>query len=123
MAAACALAPKRHGGYGVAVQDLLDLQGASGATYRFRLIADPGALPATSGNYVYVRFRGATPQVLACGAVNTLGAAARGWDEAVRAHAVAALYIRLNVARAARDQEHADLVAKYRPPMAAIDEA
>jgi len=105
------------------VQDLLDLQGASGATYRFRLIADPGELPATSGNYIYVRWRGSAPQVLACGAANSLGAATRRWDEAVRAHGAAGLYIRLNVARAARDQEHADLVAKYRPPMTPLDEA
>lgn len=104
------------------MQDLLDLQGASGATYRFRLIADPAELPATSGNFVYVRWRGAAPQVFCCGAVNSLGGASRQWDQAVRAHGATGLYVRLNVARALRDQEHADLVAKYRPPMTALDE-
>jgi hypothetical protein len=104
------------------VQDLIDLQGASGATYRFRLIADPAELPATSGNFVYVRWRGSAAQVFCCGAVNSLGAARRLWDEAVRAYGATSLYVRLNVARAVRDQEHADLVGKYRPPMAVLDE-
>jgi hypothetical protein len=99
------------------VQDHLDLQGASGATYRFRLIAETGELPATSGNFVYVRWRGQTPQVFCCGAINSLSAASRAWDEAVRTHGVTGLYVRLNVARARRDEEHADLTAKYRPPM------
>lgn len=99
------------------MQEHLDLQGASGATYRFRLIADPDQLPATSGNFVYVRWRGATPQVFCCGAVNSLTAAVRSWDEAVRAYGASGLYVRLNVARSARDEEHADLVEKYRPPM------
>lgn len=105
------------------MQDHLDLKGASGATYRFRLIADPGQLPATSGNFVYVRWRGLTPQVFCCGAVNSLSAATQSWDEAVRAYGALGLYVRLNVARAARDEEHADLVEKHRPPMAAYVEA
>ena len=104
------------------MQDLLDLLGASGATYRFRLIADPAELPATSGNFVYVRWRGTSAQVFCCGAINSLGGASRRWDEAVRAHGATGLYVRLNVARAVRDQEHADLVGKHRPPMAVLDE-
>lgn len=105
------------------MKDSLDLQGASGATYRFRLVADPAGLPATSGNFVYVRWRGAAAQVACCGAVHTLASANRFWDEAVRAHKVEGLYIRLNVARAVRDQEHEDLMAKLRPPMSAYIEA
>lgn len=105
------------------VQDHLDLQGASGATYRFRLIAEPGQLPATSGNFAYVRWRGARPEVSCLGAVNSLGSASRVWDEAVRAHGASGLYVRLNVARAARDQEHADLVEKHQPPMVSHAEA
>jgi len=105
------------------VQDHLDLQGASGATYRFRLIPEPGQLPATSGNFAYVRWRGATPQVFCLGAVNNLGSAGRDWDEAVRAHGASGLYVRLNVARAVRDEEHADLFEKHRPPMVSRAEA
>lgn len=105
------------------MQDHLDLKGASGATYRFRLVAEPGQLPATSGNFVYVRWRGTAPQVFCCGAVNSLTSASQDWDEAVRAHGASGLYVRLNVARASRDEEHADLVAKYQPVMAARVEA
>jgi uncharacterized protein YecE (DUF72 family) len=105
------------------VQEHLDLQGASGATYRFRLIADPDQLPATSGNFVYVGWHGATPQVFCCGAVNSLSAALQSWDEAVRAYGASDVYVRLNVARSVRDEEHADLVEKYRPPMASHVEA
>ncbi len=104
------------------MKEHLDLQGASGATYRFRLILDPGQLPATSGNFVYVRWRGVTPQVAFCGAVNSLGSANRFWDQAVRAHGVEGLYVRLNVARSKRDEEHADLVEKLRPPMTPFSE-
>jgi hypothetical protein len=99
------------------VQDHLDLRGASGAIYRFRLITDPGQLPATSGNFVYVRWRGAAPQVFCCGSADSLGSASRHWEEAVRAFGATGLYVRLNVARTARDEEHADLVETYRPPM------
>ncbi len=117
------LARKPGRRYDRPVKEHLDLQGASGATYRFRLIGDPDELPATSGNFAYVRWRGPTPQVACCGAVNSLTSANRLWDEAVRVHGAQGLYIRLNVARALREEEHADLVEKLRPPMAAHSEA
>jgi hypothetical protein len=108
--------------YGEAVQDHLDLIGASGATYRFRLVENPAQLPSTAGNFVYVRWRGASPQVLCCSAVNSLAQAALDWDLAVRSHGVQGLYIRLNVARATRGEEHRDLVARLHPVMASRDE-
>lgn len=117
------LVPNPIGGYLALVKDHIDLQGASGATYRFRLVADPAALPATSGNFVYVRWRGAAAQVACCGAVNSLTSATRLWDAAVRAHGADGLYVRLNVARAIRDAEHEDLVARQRPPMTPYVEA
>jgi uncharacterized protein YecE (DUF72 family) len=105
------------------VQDHLDLQGASGATYRFRLIAGPDQLPATSGNFVYVRWHGAAPQVFCCGAVDSLSATFGSWDEAVRTYGALCVYVRLNVARSVRDEEYSDLVEKYRPPMSTHAEA
>ena len=99
------------------MQEILDLQGASGDSYRFRRIANPGQLPATSGNFVHVRWSGNAAQIVYCGAVNTLTSAADRWAEAVGAHGAAGLYVRLNVARRGRDEEHADLVAKHRPLM------
>ena len=99
------------------MQEILDLQGASGSHYRFRLIPDPAQLPATSGNFVHVRWSGASAQVVYCGAVSALTSAADRWSETRSAHDAAGLYVRLNVARKERDEAHADLVAKYRPAM------
>jgi hypothetical protein len=99
------------------VKENLDLQGASGATYRFRLMDRAEQLPTVGGNFVYVSWREERPQVLFCGAANSLSAATNYWDEAVRVHGAQSLYIRLNVARAAREVEHTDLVDRLRPPM------
>ena len=104
------------------MQDHLDLPGASGATYRFRLIEDPAQLPSTAGNFVYVRWRATTPQVMCCGAVGSLLDARQQWDAAVRSHSAQGLYIRLNVARSTRGEEHLDLVSRWRPPIPALDE-
>jgi len=104
------------------VQVHLDLTGASGATYRFRLVDDPAQLPSTAGNFIYVRWRGTAPQIMCCCAVNSLTQASQDWDFAVRSHGAQGLYIRLNVARATRGEEHRDLVARLRPPMPVRDE-
>ena len=105
------------------MQDLLDLEGASGARYRFRHVADLSDLRVTAGNFAYVRWTGPRPQVVGCGAVNGLVRAVSGWSEAVSAHGANAVYVRLNVARAARLDEHHDLIEGLRPPMpaAALD--
>jgi hypothetical protein len=117
------LVERALGGYDKLVKEHLDLQGASGATYRFRLMGDPEQLPTGGGNFVYVLWRENIAQVPFCGAVSRLSAATIFWDEAVRLHGVQCLYIRLNVARARRESEHADLVEKVRPAMAPYAEA
>ena len=104
------------------MQDLLDLTGASGADYRFRRVEDPARLPTTAGNFLYVRWRGSTPQVLCCGAVNSLVEASDRWDFAVRSHGAQGLYVRLNVARSKRREEHLDIVTRLQPPMPPIDD-
>jgi hypothetical protein len=105
------------------VKEHLDLEGASGAIYRFRLIADPDQLPVAGGNFVFVRWSGEGPQVSFCGAVNSLVMATRFWGEAARVHGAQGLYIRLNVARASREREHADFVKKLKPPMKPYSDA
>lgn len=105
------------------MQDILDLQGASGGSYRFRRIDDPAQLPATSGNFVHVRWSGEVAQVVYCGSVNTLTSAADRWSETVGVYGAVGLYIRLNVARRGRDEEHADLVEKHRPSLGEVVEA
>ncbi len=104
------------------MRELLDLTGASGAAYRFRLVEDPAQLPATPGNFVYVRWRGSAAQVMCCAAADSLVEASHQWDAAVRSHGVQGLYIRLNVARSKRAEEHHDLNTRLRPPLAWLNE-
>ena len=105
-------------GYDLTVKEHLDLQGASGATYRFRLVADLDQLPGSGGNFVYVRWSDQGPEVVLCGAVNSLSFATVVWSEAVRLHRAQGVYVRLNISRAVRDGVHADLNETLRPPMA-----
>ncbi|MFN3511891.1 MAG: hypothetical protein ACK41C_02515 [Phenylobacterium sp.] len=92
------------------MSDFLDVPGVSGARYRFRR-ADLHALPATAGNLLVVCLRKAGPELLLCAAADSLAQAASGAAEALKARRGAVVYIRLNVARAAREAEHADIAA------------
>lgn len=102
------------------MKPFLDLTGASGSVYRFRLAADPSALPATAGNFVWVRDAKEGSEIVCLGTARTLmrAAAARQaaqWREATD------LYLRLNVSRETRDGEHEDIVAAVRPPLVLHD--
>lgn len=94
--------------------DFLDLQGASGAPYRFRHVTLKD-LPTMAGNVVVVTPPQAQRAVVFCGAAECLAQAAPRLGAALAAHPGAQLYVRLNVARTTRDAEHADLVAGVRP--------
>lgn len=99
------------------MKDLLDIEGASGALYRFRAQDVERGLPATAGNYVYVRREGEGVQVVGCGETQSLMNAKALWQTAVEEHQAERLYLRLNVARSSRITEHKDIVARYRPPL------
>jgi hypothetical protein len=99
------------------LKDQLDIEGASGALYRFRLQDDERGLPATAGNYVYVRREGDAVQVVGCGETQSLMNAKSLWQTAVDEHQAEQIYLRLNVARAARVNEHDDIVARHQPPL------
>jgi hypothetical protein len=94
--------------------DFLDVPGASGTRYRFRR-ADPGALPAGAGNVVAVAGKPPSQRFVLCAAARSLGRAAPAITAALHAHPGTRLYLRLNVARATREAEHADIVAGVRP--------
>jgi hypothetical protein len=100
--------------------DFVELQGASGAHYRFRR-AEPSELPAMAGNAVVATGAAARPKVLFCGSARSLAQAASTLRETLSAHKGARLYVRLNVARTTRDAEHADLVAGLNPEAHADD--
>lgn len=85
----------------------IDISGASGANYRFRLWPDGTAHLPVAGNFVVVL--GGPDRVLVIGMTNDLSQARSATKAAGETH----VYTRLNVARATREAEHADLVAHH----------
>lgn len=102
------------------MRDFLDIRGASGAHYRFRRIA-PAELPATAGNLVIASGAPGRLKVILCGTSRSLVKAAPTAAETLKANRNAQLFVRLNVALAVREAEHADIVAATAPETEAAD--
>jgi hypothetical protein len=94
------------------MQDFIDLTGASGTPYRFRIWPDGAAHLPIAGNYVVVGASAKGVAVLLVGATNDL-TQARAERARVARRGATYLFTRLNVARAQRAAEHEDLVAAY----------
>jgi hypothetical protein len=92
---------------------VVDVQGRSGATYRFRHAPSSAELPAHAGNFILVEPSAGRPKVLACGTRGSLIELAGPWGDLTAGGAE--IYIRLNVSRATRQAEHDDLVAQLAP--------
>ncbi|PVM84116.1 hypothetical protein DDF62_24280 [Caulobacter radicis] len=90
----------------------IDLKGASGAVYRYKLAEDRDPRTTIAGNYLYVNAEGV---VVFAGEANNLHDSTRGFSEAADKHGAEHLYIRLNVSGAARADELADLLAELSP--------
>jgi hypothetical protein len=84
--------------------EFIDLEGASGAAYRFRRWPATGNHPPIAGNFAVIDAAG-TP--LRIGVTNDLSTVA------VADLASGQLFTRLNVSRATREAEHEDLVQRY----------
>jgi hypothetical protein len=100
------------------MNDQIDLRGASGAVYRYRL--DNPAWPenAAGGAFIYVRHDPHGPQVVYASHTDCLARANRErWHEAVANYGATHLYTRLHVSRAARSEELEDLIAALKPAM------
>ena len=102
------------------MQDFIDLVGASGKAYRFRLWPDGAPHLAIAGNYVVVKADAEGIEILLVGATNDLSQARAAWPRVARRGATH-VFTRLNVARAVRGSEHDDLLAGY--PSALVSEA
>jgi hypothetical protein len=103
--------------YSAHVKDFIDLQGASGASYRFRLWPEGRAHQPIAGNYVCVRAHPAAPggyDVVHVGESTDLSQVRSELPKHLRGGGVG-VYTRLNVARTLRTAEHEDLVAQYGP--------
>lgn len=96
------------------MQAHLDVSGADGATYRFRRLTELGDLPASAGNFLYVRGPGV---VVYAGECDTLQSCLERWETARLLHAAEAVFVRLNISAAVRRAEQADIVAALNPAM------
>lgn len=92
----------------------IELKGASGAVYRYKLAEDADPRTTIAGNFVYLDAAGT---VLFAGEANNLVSANGRWSEAVSRHGAAHLYTRLNVSGASRADEYADIVIALDPVM------
>lgn len=104
------------------MQSFIDLEGASGAIYRFHRVDDLANLPAIAGNFAYVHGDGPRPVVVCCGTDETLLRAAARWPTAQQAHRATAIYVRRNVSWKVRAHEHQDIVKKHRPALVVATE-
>jgi hypothetical protein len=95
------------------MKDFIDLEGASGAQYRFRLWREGTPHLPIAGNYVFVRPEGDGVKVLAVGECNDLSLVLSRWSKATRRGATHA-FTRLNVSRGVRTAEFEDLAANHK---------
>ena len=99
------------------MQNFIDLNGASGIAYRFRILPEGAGHLPIAGNYVIVREEAEGFTVLLVGATDDLSQARNDWSR-VAELGPTHIFTRLNVARATRTAEHADLAAGYKPALA-----
>lgn len=92
----------------------LDLEGASGRTYRFKVWQPEEPHHPMAGNYAFVADGDGDVRVLGIGATTNLSRAREPLTQ-VKRLAGSAVYTRLNVPRGTREAEHLDLVARYKP--------
>ena len=97
---------------GISMQGFIDLKGASGAEYRFRIWREGTAHLPIAGNFVFLREEAEGFTVVLVGVTNDLSHARRDWAKGAKRGATH-VFTRLNVARSVRTAEHADLVAGY----------
>jgi len=97
------------------MKEFIDLQGASGAAYRFRLWPNGAPHQPIAGNYVCVRAERDTYEIVSVGETLDLSQVRGKLTKRVR-DATTHIYTRLNVARANRTAEHEDLMAGHGGP-------
>ncbi len=95
----------------------IDARGASGNSFRFRLVEDPAHLQTMAGNFLYVRTTRAGFELVYSGEAGSLTEAMGRWSEAKAQHGATAIYMRLNISQATRLEEQSDIAAHYSPPM------
>lgn len=97
----------------------IELAGKSGARYRYTPLEEDRFVPPAGANFVIAELTPEGPSIVYAGETDNL--ANQAWREALnearKTYAKAKVLTRLNVTRAVREAERADLVEQYQPPM------
>jgi hypothetical protein len=104
------------------MREFVDLRGASGTFYRFRLWPEGGVHPPIAGNYIVLREEANGLKVLLAGMTSDLSQAPVECRKTLSKDPSARLFTRLNVARALRSSEHEDIVAEHKPAVVTAGE-
>jgi hypothetical protein len=106
-------------GWRVSLTRQYELAGKSGARYRYSSFEEERFLPPAGANFVIARITAEGPNLIYAGETDNL--ASQSWRSALEkaraTYADAAILTRLNVTRAVREAERADLVEQHQPPM------
>jgi hypothetical protein len=106
-------------GWRVALTRQYELAGKSGARYRYSSFEEERFLPPAGANFVIARITADGPNLIYAGETDNL--ANQTWraalEKARATYSDAAILTRLNVTRAVRDAERADLIEQHQPPM------
>lgn len=96
-----------------------ELAGKSGARYRYTPLEEERFLPPAGANYVIAQVTAEGTTVVYAGETDNL--ANQTWRAALEtaraSYGDAAILTRLNVTRAVREAERADLIEEHQPPM------
>jgi len=103
------------------MNEFVDITGASGTSYRFRLAADAAALPDAAGNFVFVRQEDGRAHIVGSGSAGNLAVAAKLWARAVAEQQADSLYFYLSIARRMRTEVHEDIAEKHHPALIAVE--
>jgi uncharacterized protein related to proFAR isomerase len=97
----------------------IEFAGKSGARYRYTPLEEDRFAPPAGANFVIAEVKPEGASIVYAGETDNL--ANQAWrgplEEARKLYANASVLMRLNVTRAIREAERADLVEQYRPPM------
>lgn len=97
----------------------IELAGKSGSRYRYSPLDESRFLPPAGANYVIARDTPDGTDIVYAGETDNL--ASQSWRPALEAaratYGEAKLLTRLNVTRAVRKAEQADLIDEHQPPM------
>jgi hypothetical protein len=94
------------------MREFVDLKGASGAAYRFRVWPESDHHTPTAGNFAVLVLSGSDVTIVALGVSSDLSRIKPAAQDAI-ASSSGRLFTRLNVSRSARDAEHDDLLAGH----------